>query len=70
MRGRKQRIVVIGRANFADALPIPAFDYNWSEYPACDDVYIVPRLYWATRVTTHACSLDANTIGRLEALVA
>lgn len=66
----KERIAFLDRAAFtADDLPIPNFDHNWSEYPASEAADIVPRLFWATTVITHACPLDAETIGQLHKLV-
>lgn len=65
----KERIVFLDRAAFtADDLPIPSFDHNWSEYPTSDTADLVPRLFWATTVITHACPLDADSIGQLHKL--
>ena len=65
----KERIVFLDRAAFtADDLPIPAFDHNWSEYPATEAADLVPRLFWATTAITHACSLDSEAIGQLHKL--
>jgi lactate dehydrogenase-like 2-hydroxyacid dehydrogenase len=65
----KERVVFLDRAAFtADDLPIPSFDHNWSEYPATDAADIVPRLFWATIAITHACPLDADTLGQLHKL--
>ena len=65
----KERVAFLDRAAFtADDLPIPNFDHNWSEYPATDAADIVPRLFWATTAITHACPLDADTLGQLHKL--
>jgi glycerate dehydrogenase len=65
----KERVVFLDRAAFTgDELPIPSFDHNWSEYPDSDAADIVPRLFWATLAITHACPLDADTIGQLHKL--
>ena len=65
----KERVVFLDRAAFtADDLPIPAFDHNWSEYPATEPADLVPRLFWATTAITHACSIDAEAIGQLHKL--
>ncbi len=65
----KERIVFLDRAAFTpDDLPIPNFDHNWSEYPDTEGADIVPRLFWATIAVTHACPLDAGTIGQLHKL--
>jgi len=65
----KERIVFLDRAAFtADELPIPAFDHNWSEYPDTEPADIVPRLFWATTAITHACPLDADSLGQLHKL--
>jgi glycerate dehydrogenase len=65
----KERVVFLDRAAFtADDLPIPSFDHNWSEYPDTEAADIVPRLFWATTAITHACPLDAGTIGQLHKL--
>jgi hypothetical protein len=65
----KERVVFLDRAAFTgDDLPIPDFDHNWSEYPVTDAVDIVPRLFWATTAITHACPLDAETLGQLHKL--
>lgn len=65
----KERIVFLDRAAFTDAeLPIPAFDHNWSEYPATDPADVVPRLFWATTAITHACPIDPDMIGQLHKL--
>lgn len=65
----KERVVFLDRAGFAtDELPIPTFDHNWSEYPATSPADVVPRLFWATTVVTHACALDARTLGQLHKL--
>lgn len=65
----KERVVFLDRAAFtADDLPIPSFDHNWSEYPDTDATDIVPRLFWATIAITHACPLNAETIGQLHKL--
>lgn len=65
----KERIVFLDRAGFtADELPIPKFDHNWSEYPETDAADIVPRLFWATTAISHACPIDAGTIGQLHKL--
>lgn len=62
----KERVVFLDRAAFtADELPIPAFDHNWSEYPATEPADVVPRLFWATTAIIHACSLNAEAIGQL-----
>jgi hypothetical protein len=65
----KERVVFLDCAAFtADDLPIPSFDHNWSEYPATDAADLVPRLFWATTAITHACPLDAESIGQLHKL--
>ena len=65
----KERVVFLDRAAFtADDLPIPGFEHNWSEYPDTEAADIVPRLFWATTAITHACPLDAETIGQLHKL--
>jgi phosphoglycerate dehydrogenase-like enzyme len=65
----KERVVFLDCAAFtADDLPIPSFDHNWSEYPTTDAADLVPRLFWATTVITHACPLDAESIGQLHKL--
>jgi len=66
----KERVVFLDRAAFtADDLPIPSFDHNWSEYPTTDAADLVPRLFWATTAITHACPLDADSIGQLHKLI-
>ena len=66
----KERVVFLDRAAFTNNdLPIPDFDHNWSEYPATEAADIVPRLFWATTVITHACPIDAGTIAQLHKLV-
>jgi glycerate dehydrogenase len=65
----KERVVFLDRAGFTQGdLPIPGFDHNWSEYPDSDAADIVPRLFWSTIAITHACPLDADTIGQLHKL--
>lgn len=65
----KERVVFLDRAAFtADDLPIPSFDHNWSEFPTTDAADLVPRLFWATTAITHACPLDADSIGQLHKL--
>ncbi|MEW5968041.1 MAG: hypothetical protein AB1720_13775 [Pseudomonadota bacterium] len=65
----KERVVFLDRAAFtAGELPIPAFDHNWSEYPASDPADVVPRLFWATIAITHACPIDSDMIGQLHKL--
>lgn len=65
----KERVVFLDRAAFtADELPIPAFDHNWSEYPDTDPADVVPRLFWATTAITHACPIDAESLGQLHKL--
>ncbi|MEQ1661610.1 MAG: hypothetical protein ABL877_02835 [Thiobacillus sp.] len=65
----KQRIVFLDRPAFThDDLPIPDFDHNWSEFPYTDAADLVPRVFWATIVITHACTLDAATIAQLHKL--
>lgn len=65
----KERVVFLDRTAFtADDLPIPSFDHNWSEYPTTDAADLVPRLFWATTAITHACPLDADSIGQLQKL--
>jgi hypothetical protein len=67
--GVKERIVFVDRAGLGgDDLPIPDFDHNWSEYPATEAADLVPRLFWATTAITHACPIDAETIGQLHKL--
>ena len=66
----KERVAFLDRAAFtADDLPIPSFDHNWSEYPFSEAADVVPRLFWATTVITHACPLDANSLAPLHKLV-
>lgn len=67
----KERVVVLDRAAHATAIdfPLPAFDCNWSEYPDTPAEDLVPRLFWATTVITHDCSLDAATLAQLHKLV-
>lgn len=68
MSGR-ERVVFLDRAAFTpDELPIPAFDHNWSEYPATGPADLVPRLFWATTAITHACAIDADAIAQLHKL--
>ena len=65
----KERVVFLDRAAFTQGgLPIPDFDHNWSEYSDSDATDIVPRLFWSTIAITHACPLDADTIGQLHKL--
>ncbi|MGE5319060.1 MAG: hypothetical protein ACM3KD_02655 [Hyphomicrobiaceae bacterium] len=65
----KERIVFLDRAGLGgDALPIPNFDHNWSEYPATEAADVVPRLFWATIAITHAVPLDIEVIGQLHKL--
>jgi glycerate dehydrogenase len=65
----KERIVFIDRAAFtSDDLPIPNFDHNWSEYPDTEAADLVPRLFWSTTAITHACPLNAGTLGQLHKL--
>ncbi|MDP1645588.1 MAG: hypothetical protein Q8L71_08830 [Thiobacillus sp.] len=65
----KERIVFLDRAALGgDDLPIPDFDHNWSEYPATEAADIVPRLFWATTAITHACPIDADSLGQLHKL--
>ena len=65
----KERVVFLDRAAFtADDLPIPSFEHNWSEYPDTEAADIVPRLFWATTAITHACPLDAGSVGQLHKL--
>lgn len=65
----KERVVFLDRAAFtADDLPIPNFEHNWSEYPDTEAADIVPRLFWATTAITHACPLDADSLGQLHKL--
>ena len=65
----KERVAFLDRAAFtADDLPIPGFEHNWSEYPFTEAADIVPRLFWATTAITHACPLDANSLGQLHKL--
>ena len=66
----KERVAFLDRAAFtADDLPIPNFEHNWSEYPFTEAADLVPRLFWATTAITHACPLDANSLGQLHKLV-
>lgn len=66
----KERVAFLDRAAFtADDLPIPGFDHNWSEYPDTEATDIVPRLFWATTAITHACPLDADSLGQLHKLI-
>ena len=66
----KERVAFLDCAAFtAGDLPIPNFEHNWSEYPFTETADIVPRLFWATTVVTHACPIDAETIGQLHKLV-
>jgi hypothetical protein len=65
----KERIVFLDRAGLGGGyLPIPNFDHNWSEYPTTEAADIVPRLFWATTAITHACPIDADTLGRMHKL--
>ena len=65
----KERVVFLDRAAFTpDELPIPAFDHNWSEYPATEPADVVPRLFWATTAITHACDIGADMIAQLHKL--
>lgn len=65
----KERIVFVDRAALGgEDLPIPDFDHNWSEYPDTEAADLVPRLFWATTAITHACPIDAGTIGQLHKL--
>lgn len=65
----KERIVFLDRAAFtADDLPIPRFDHNWSEFPYTEPADIVPRLFWASIAITHACPIEAATLGQLHKL--
>ena len=65
----KERIVFVDRPAFSpDDVPIPAFDHNWSEYPFTDAADLVPRLFWATTVITHATPVDAAAIAQLHKL--
>ena len=65
----KERVVFLDRASFTnDDLPIPNFEHNWSEYPFTEATDIVPRLFWATTAITHACPLDADSLGQLHKL--
>ncbi|OYY82140.1 MAG: hypothetical protein B7Y33_00410 [Hydrogenophilales bacterium 16-62-9] len=65
----KERVAFLDRAAFTpDDLPIPAFEHNWSEYPFTDSADRVPRLFWSTIAITHACPLDADTLGQLHKL--
>jgi hypothetical protein len=65
----KERIVFVDRAGLGgDDLPIPDFDHNWSEYPVTEAADLVPRLFWATTAISHACPIDAETIGQLHKL--
>lgn len=65
----KERVVFLDRAAFTAAdLPIPSFEHNWSEYPDTEAADIVPRLFWATIAITHACPIDADSLGQLHKL--
>lgn len=65
----KERVVFLDRAAFtADALPIPDFEHNWSEYPDSEPADLVPRLFWATTAITHAAPIDAEALGQLHKL--
>ena len=65
----KERVVFLDRAALtADALPIPNFEHNWSEYPDTKAVDIVPRLFWATTAITHATPINAEAIRQLHKL--
>jgi glycerate dehydrogenase len=65
----KERIVFLDHAALGgDDLPIPNFEHNWSEYPQTEAADLVPRLFWATIAITHACPIDADTIGQLHKL--
>ena len=65
----KERVGFLDRAAFtADELPIPSFEHNWSEYPDTEAADIVPRLFWATIAITHACPIDADSLGQLHKL--
>lgn len=65
----KERVVVVDRAAYTDDdLPVPNFDCNWSEYPDTPAEDLVPRLFWATTVITHDCSLGAEALAQLHKL--
>lgn len=65
----KERIVFLDHASLSDDdLPIPNFEHNWSGYPFTEAADLVPRLFWATTAITHACPIDADTIGQLHKL--
>jgi phosphoglycerate dehydrogenase-like enzyme len=65
----KERVVFLDCAAFtADALPIPDFDHNWSEYPDSEPADLVPRLFWATTAITHATPIGAEAIAQLHKL--
>jgi glycerate dehydrogenase len=65
----KERIVFLDHAALGDDdLPIPSFEHNWSGYPFTETADLVPRLFWATTAITHACPIDAATIGQLHKL--
>ena len=65
----KERVVFLDRAAFTtDDLPVPNFDHNWSEYPETEAADVVPRLFWATTVITHACPIDSEAIAQLHKL--
>lgn len=66
----KERVVFLDRAALTpDDLPVPDFEHNWSEYPFTDASDLVPRLFWATTVITHATAIDADAIGQLHKLI-
>ena len=65
----KERVVFLDRAALtSDDLPIPSFEHNWSEYPFTEATDLVPRLFWSTTAITHACPLDADSLGQLHKL--
>ena len=66
----KERVVFLDRPAFTpEDLPIPGFEHNWSEYPETEPADLVPRLFWATTVITHATPIDADAIGQLHKLI-
>jgi glycerate dehydrogenase len=65
----KERIVFLDHAALGDDdLPIPSCEHTWSGYPVPEPADLVPRLFWATTAITHACPIDAATIGQLHKL--
>jgi glycerate dehydrogenase len=66
----KDRVVFIDRAGFGDTadLPIPDFDHTWSEFPHTSAAELIPRVFWATTLVTHACDLTEDVLTQLHKL--